>query len=316
MILTYQRFSLTLTASTEIALPRYQGSTFRGGFGTVFRRIVCALRNQECERCILRSSCVYAWVFETAPHEGVSVMGMGKYRTIPHPFVIEPPEDGRTRYRPGDTITFGLVLVGRATRYVPYFLYTFEELGKTGIGAGRGTYRLTDVTLHTSSGGLSVYSGEDRVIRQGETAAVELPGTVADGDGGEDAVTVTFLTPARIMHERRLTSRLPFSVLAANLLRRLSLLAHCHCDQQPDVPVGELLERSRAVETAKESLSWCDWERYSTRQATRMKLGGVTGTVTYRGAIAPFLPFLRAGEILHVGKGTTFGLGKYRISLD
>jgi CRISPR/Cas system endoribonuclease Cas6 (RAMP superfamily) len=26
------------------------------------------------------------------------------------------------------------------------------------------------------------------------------------------------------------------------------------------------------------------------------------------------MPFIKAGEILHVGKGTTFGLGKYEIN--
>jgi hypothetical protein len=35
--------------------------------------------------------------------------------------------------------------------------------------------------------------------------------------------------------------------------------------------------------------------------------------ITFEGDIEPFIPLIKAGEILHVGKGTGFGLGKYSI---
>ena len=44
-----------------------------------------------------------------------------------------------------------------------------------------------------------------------------------------------------------------------------------------------------------------------------MSLGGVTGTVSYEGDISDFMLLLRLGEYVHVGKGTSFGLGKYEI---
>ena len=44
-----------------------------------------------------------------------------------------------------------------------------------------------------------------------------------------------------------------------------------------------------------------------------MKMGGLIGEATYRGNITPFLPLLQAGAILHIGKGTSFGLGKYEM---
>ncbi|MDO8785622.1 MAG: CRISPR system precrRNA processing endoribonuclease RAMP protein Cas6 [Syntrophales bacterium] len=43
--------------------------------------------------------------------------------------------------------------------------------------------------------------------------------------------------------------------------------------------------------------------------------GGFVGSITYEGNMLPFLTPLKAGETLHVGKGTTFGLGKYEMRL-
>lgn len=36
-------------------------------------------------------------------------------------------------------------------------------------------------------------------------------------------------------------------------------------------------------------------------------MGGFIGEITFEGNIEPFMPLIRAGEVLHVGKGTGFG---------
>ncbi len=64
-----------------------------------------------------------------------------------------------------------------------------------------------------------------------------------------------------------------------------------------------------AVEMRDGNILWHDWERYSARQDTRMKMGGFVGKVEYQGELAEFLPLLSLGEKLHIGKGATFGLG-------
>ncbi len=43
-----------------------------------------------------------------------------------------------------------------------------------------------------------------------------------------------------------------------------------------------------------------------------MKLGGFIGEITFEGNIEPFMPLIKVGEVLHVGKGTGFGLGRYK----
>ncbi len=44
-----------------------------------------------------------------------------------------------------------------------------------------------------------------------------------------------------------------------------------------------------------------------------MKFGGLLGSISYEGDLAPFMPYLALGEWLHVGGKTSFGLGRYRI---
>jgi len=47
-----------------------------------------------------------------------------------------------------------------------------------------------------------------------------------------------------------------------------------------------------------------------------MLMGGISGSITYSGDIGEFLPVLRICEEVHLGKQTTFGLGKIRIEFQ
>ncbi len=300
------RFQLTLEAKEPLRLPVYKGSTFRGGFGHAFKKVACPLRCREA--CQMPKVCVYAYVFETPPPEGAEMLR--KYPHAPHPFVIEPPLDPRERYEPGEELQVGLVLIGRALDFLPYFLYTFDELGRIGIGKGRGKYTLREVR---------VKGGEERVIYRGETKVFRSDFPVLTGRSLLDTafpgsrLSLRFLTPTRLRYEGHLTDRLEFHILIRNLLRRLSTLSYFHCGTRLDLDFKGLIERAEGILVVEQDLKWLDWERYSMRQETRMKLGGFVGTVTFKGALREFLPFLRLGELTHVGKGTTFGLGQYRI---
>lgn len=315
MEIPYQKFTLTIEAVEELHLPYYKGSTFRGGFGNMFRRIACALKSQDCTECMLRSKCIYAYIFETPPNENADIMNMHKYETVPHPFVIEPPEgdskDGfkKSVVKPGEELVFNLILIGRATDYLPYFIYTFEELGKIGIGKGRGKYKL----LRVNNGNNTVYSSKTKTIVKTETDYIKIPEDFKPKEK-PSMLTLHFLTPVRIKYNRDLVVKPEFHMLIRALLRRLGLLYYFHCgNRKPLWDHKVIISHAEGIVIKDSRLKWFDWERYSTRQDTRMRLGGFVGEVSYSGDLESFLPYLRAGEILHIGKGTSFGLGKYEI---
>lgn len=324
MEITYQKFTLVIEALEELYLPYYKGSTFRGGFGNAFRRVVCALKMQDCKDCLLKQRCIYAYVFETPPDEGTGILNMHKYEKVPHPFVIEPPDgtvdmalrkkDYPGYVKQGETISFNLILIGRATDYLPYFIYTFDELGKIGIGKGRGRFRLREVRKWTKEGNsLVVYDDSSKIIRKTENEIIEIPEDFLPTEKIE-SLPLHLITPMRLKYNRDLVVTLEFHILIRNLLRRLGLLYYFHCSNQPPAwDHKEIIRLAEGVKIQSSDLRWFDWERYSTRQNTRMKLGGLIGKITFHGNIEPFLPYLRAGEILHAGKNTSFGLGRYEI---
>ena len=324
MIIEYQKLRFIMEAVDEIHLPYYKGSAFRGGFGNIFRKIVCVLKRENCAECILKSKCIYAYVFETSPPESSRLMNMNKYEKIPHPFVIEPPEidsqkPGSKVHAPGSKFEFQLILIGKAIDYLPYFIYTFYELGKTGIGKGRGRYKILRVLKLKKDkkdwlDDACVYSYENETVKQLPHDKIVISEEF-NPVGKDTAVTLHFTTPLRIKYQRDLVVNPEFHIIIRSLLRRLLLLYYFHCEENvPRWNHKDIINHAENVVIKSSNLKWFDWERYSSRQNTRMKLGGLIGSITYFGMIEPFLPLLSAGEILHLGKNTSFGLGKYHLS--
>jgi len=125
-------------------------------------------------------------------------------------------------------------------------------------------------------------------------------------------LTLIFETPVRIKDEGDLAvAELPFSLLAKRLYERAVLLSHYHCRAEME-DVDKPLDGADKVRIKENRLRWYDWERYSARKG-KMKLGGLIGSITYEGDLERFLPLLRIGEYIHVGKAVVFGLGRYRI---
>ncbi len=324
----FAKFEFQLIPQEPIILPSYKGSTLRGGFGNAFKRVVCALKKSDCLECILKEKCVYSYIFETPPPSDTRIMR--KYTAAPHPFIIEPPHERKRGYTPKDEITFGLTLVGRAIDYLPYFIYTFDELGKMGIGKGRGKFAMQTVKdvsekmsashdVFPAKAGIqnnfdkTIYDAKSKTLKSFNTSALSI--SFPSLTSPHSYLSLFFLTPARLIYDGHLTLDLEFHMLIRQLLRRISLLSYFHCgiDISDKLDFKGIIEKSKEVIVKQGNLKWYDWERYSAKQDTRMKMGGFVGEITFEGDIKPFMPLIRAGEILHVGKGTSFGLGKYEI---
>ena len=160
---------------------------------------------------------------------------------------------------------------------------------------------------------MPVYSGESRrLVNQWPVLHADDLSVAPDPTPAE--TTVVFLTPTLVRHANQPGDLTQFHVLFRNLVRRVALLDYFHCGGEWRPGPRALLEQAREIESAAHSLRWRQWERYSARQRQRVPMGGSVGRVTYRGDLAPFWPWLRLGQWLHVGKHATCGLGQYRIN--
>jgi hypothetical protein len=344
------RLRVEVRATRNILLPPYLGSTIRGAFGMALRQTSCVLRHQECPTCLLRSRCVYSYTFETSL-DGENGK-LRRYTSAPHPFVLNLDTHPLGIQETGSVFSFGVTLIGRATDFLPYFVYTFQRMGELGLGKGRGTFEVLRVLALDGRGADAeeVYAHGDLHMPAkllGVEDALEGLGMAADGRPGpgqseqagrpgkpagggmgpspqprlgqekaweiEPEIIVRFDTPARFIQRGELCREPRFDLLAGSLLRRLENLVRFHCGGEGAWVYGSLLEDAAGVELVRNETRWHDWERYSNRQDRRMKLGGFVGRAVYRGPLSPFLPLLALGTWVNVGKGTTFGLGRYRV---
>jgi len=88
---TLANFAITLRPDSELFLPGYKGAAFRGGFGYVFKSIVCPTHDTDCIHARLGERCIYSEVFETPVPPESAVMR--KYPHAPHPLLLRPPRE-------------------------------------------------------------------------------------------------------------------------------------------------------------------------------------------------------------------------------
>jgi hypothetical protein len=303
------RLRMTLQAEEPVILPPFLGSMLRGAFGHALRRLVCVMGpGQACATCSLRLACVYTRIFEPTV-EGEPPPFLRGIDQAVRPYVFEPLGEGG-RLAPGGALRFDLLLFGQAAELAAYAVLAVERMAPAGLGTRRAPFRLLEVDAVAPDGTAR------EVLRAGAPlSGARLPTAAPEAAPlPPGPVTLRFETPLRIKMRHQLNDRPSFRDLAFNMLRRILELAHFHVPGAAiDWKLRPLLEQADGVRIVEAELAWHDWERFSQRQGTTMKLGGLVGRVVVEGDVAPFGPLLRMAEVVHVGKGAVFGLGKVAV---
>jgi hypothetical protein len=317
--LIIRQFRFRLTWTSGVTLPPFKGSAFRGVLGFALRALVCPHDpSSSCGDCPDTPSCPYAILYESLP---TSEARAGRFRDTPKPFVVVPPLTTQTQYVPGDHTEFDVMLVGGAVALLPAIAAAFSLVGLRGFRDTDGRFRLESISIIDREGEMvwCEHPAPEPTWFADQWPDADLAALPALRFGGPapsaiHSVSLSFLTPLRLRREGRLLAGdLPFDCLVDRLCERAWLLGTLYCGAQiPDC--GGLVQRSRAVATTSD-LTWFDWKRESIRSG-RIDFGGLVGTVTYWGGLAPFLPFLDLGTVMGVGQGTTMGMGRYAMTLD
>lgn len=309
------KFNFEIKAENDVVLPDYKGSTFRGVFGHIFKDVMCISHSGECGECSFDKVCMFKKIFDSPPPS--NSLKLRNYSAVPHPYVIEPPLDQKNFYKKNEIIKFSLILIGQAISLFPYFAYSFGLAGKEGIGRQKkGKFIITKIINDKDKEVLYYYKNDELKSLNNYYSINDF--TYKDSYKDERfLVNLKFITPTRIMFNEKLVSEPEFHIYVRNALRRISNLNFFHCINDAgklelELDFNYYIEKSLDI-SSKKSLKWYSLDRYSNRQKTHMKLSGFIGDISFENVPYEYLWIIKLGELIHIGKNTTFGHGKYSL---
>lgn len=313
------RYRFSARVVDALALPPYAGSLLRGQFGAALRQLACMTRQPNCSGCPLRDTCPYPRIFEApAPPEHA----LQRFSAIPNAYVVEPPMPALSSnaapdtpvLAPGQTLTFHMVLIGRALEQLPLVIVAWQRALRQGLTKTRSRAELAEVEWVDAFGAHHAVWTTEQPRLQVHAASLPLPLPPPDTAG----LRLHIHTPLRLQHQGQplRVHQLSARPLLSALARRAALVLEFHAGQPQwgsQVPATAALAEQL---TDQRSLHWFDWKRFSSRQQQEMTLGGVVGQWQLNGTaevLASAWLWLWLGQWLHVGKNATMGLGGYRL---
>ncbi len=290
----------------------WAANRLRGALGSSLRKIACSTGARTCAGCSLDQVCPYSYCFETEAFGDSRFHSSGQ--ETPRPYVLRtrpaqaPPRDRRA-------FSFQLVLIGRAGALLPYFVLAAKEWKRPGAGPGRATAALLTATA------LHPFDHRRHVVYDHRHSSLTTSGWHVSPDDLERSaralpaqeLAVEFVTPTQLKFRGQRLRRPDFHALVSTLVRRIEALQEYHALPQIVRDGQALIAQTDAVELVEWRGRPASRERYSHRQRRAMTFEGFVGRAVYRGDLKPFLPILKLGELIHVGKGAVFGLGQMRL---
>ena len=293
----------------------YLGSAWRGVLGHALRNAVCITRQPVCDNCALLGSCPYPNIFENRTPSDAKKLS--RYPLTPSPYVLEPSM--REFDSKDSSLNLGVTLFGTSNDYFPYLVHAFQVAGKHGLTSRRIELELVDIEVESFSkneatpnvtSGWSVSIFSRKPLTPGESISdwnpPELP----------NKFRIRLITPLRIKAGGRFVNptQFNFRAFASNLLRRISLLTYFFSETPLELDYAAILKKAEEVPILNADLHWHDWTRHSSRQQTKLLMGGLLGNFEVQSNdIEDFWPYIWLGQWLHAGKGCTMGLGRYVI---
>lgn len=297
----YVKMIFTLELTENTVLPENKGSALRGGIGEMLLRANC-IRDRKCECCYFASECMVQRTmysqFEKKPRFVTTGESIG--------YVIEC-DDYRKEFRKGDRLKFQLILFGKTAVYFNLFLQAIHMLGMNGLGKHASRFQIADIR---NTNGEPVLDGmdvhmekyqvkqiEDYVERRMETLKGDVP------------AKIVFETPLTVKYNGEFLQEFNMDAIVRSVKRRIYML-DCFegIDGGDAFDQDYLLPVIRRQEVEKRAV-----KRFSSRKQSAMYLKGIQGTIELEQIEPDTLELLLAGELIHIGKNTSFGFGKYRM---
>lgn len=119
---------------------------------------------------------------------------------------------------------------------------------------------------------------------------------------------IRFKTPVTLKHEGNFQEKLTIEAVIPAIFRRMYIL-----DCFEGLDCQEMHWEQEYPRASEENSRMITVYRYSGTQDQKVALKGVKGDLLLETLPQDLLPVLLAGEIMHIGKNTSFGFGRYHV---
>ncbi len=300
----YVKLHFTIEFLEDTELPVYKASALRGGMGEMLLRANC-VRDRECEKCDFESECIVRRTMYSKMEIQPSFMTSGDSVG----YVIEC-EDYRDRVEAGDTLRFNLILFGKTIVYFTSFFTAFYGLGTRGLGKADGKFSIVSVT---NSRNMPIFDGEKLNMDRYEILKVADYISFRKGQLKNAGPTgLKFQSPLSVKYRgEELRAFDPIAIMES-ACRRIYML-DCFEGIESNVHDLSFIEALTIPELRGESHRYVSVRRFSNHQGSAMYLKGIEGEMHLSAITDEALDILLAGELVHIGKNTSFGFGRYRV---
>jgi hypothetical protein len=275
----YLPLKILLSSMGEAVLPAYLGSTLRGAIGQSLRRDAAAFN--------------YLYNNRTLSNNGQDII---------NPYIMVPPAINASTYHAGGELSFHIFLLGEAERYAQALIDALHNAEKLELGASRYPFQLKEVTHALDQRVI----WQDGIFYAGAARSAVLPyRSLPD----VRKLTIQTLSPLRIRRNGALLETVDFPTIIRNITNRVGALASRYGGWMDAAEAERIQALSLEIPTVQNCLELMSMTRYSNRMGEKMDFSGLVGSLQFEGELTPFVPWLYAAQILHIGRNTTFGMG-------
>ncbi len=245
-------------------------------------------------------------------------------RDLPRAFSIEPLPPHK-HVNSGERFHFGVTLFGSADVLMPYLFRAVPQMGKLGIGKGRGRFKLLQIYEVSPLNDTSrVIMHHQRVVDRARLTITHRRVLEELGMRRTDEVTLRFLSPVRLIEGGALVHTPKLGTLLRRLIERAqALVEHYSPSDEDEVGravwkdewqrMGDSGDRIDAEGLLLDASRWVDIKSYSQARGRLSPIGGFVGQARWRINSAEIMTWLLWGQSLHVGKNAAKGDGYFHV---
>lgn len=298
----YIKLHFDIVFPEDSVLPSFKASSIRGGIGEMLLRANC-IRDRKCEECDFETECIVQRTmyskFEKKPQYVTTGDSVG--------YVIEC-EDYREDIAAGETVRFNLILFGKTIVYFNQYLQAVYALGQNGIGKYYSRFIIASVR---NTMGQDIISGSNVYMEKYQVHTIRDYVDYRKKQLAEaENLRMIFKTPLTLKYQGEFIKSYNIEAITKAIQRRIYML-DCFENIADEDFSNKTYELPDIINQEARDISV---RRYSNRQKSGMYLSGIKGYLEIsKIADEELLDMYLAGEIIHIGKNTSFGFGKYYI---